>query len=194
MDVSYPLTEAIPSRADAAVEIPQLARRTIFKIWAAAALPMAALAWLVAPFLADRFAGDGHVPMAKALIVALTIGLVWQVVLVAILVGREQRTLRWSAVRKALWLRSPRSPRSGRVGGRIWLVLIPLILLFAAAPELLSTIAGPEDRELRHDRRVGRRQGVPGRGLRLVRRAPRDVPVIPSSARSSCSAGSSFRA
>ena len=29
-------------------------------VWAAVALPMAALAWLVAPALADRFAGDWH--------------------------------------------------------------------------------------------------------------------------------------
>jgi hypothetical protein len=51
---------------------------------------MAVLAWVVAPGLADRFTGDGHVPMAKALIVSLAIGMVWQFVLVAILVGRER--------------------------------------------------------------------------------------------------------
>ena len=69
-------------------------------------------------------------------LLSLTVGLVWQFVLVAILVGREQGTLRWSTVRDALWLRSPRSPRSGRVGGRVWLILIPLIVLFGAAHEL----------------------------------------------------------
>ena len=53
---------------------------------------MAVLAWLVAPVLADWFAGDGIVPMAKALFVSLSVGLVWQFVLVAILVGREQGT------------------------------------------------------------------------------------------------------
>jgi uncharacterized protein len=94
--------ETVPSRVD----IPQLRIRGIFAVWAAAALPMAALAWLAAPALADRFAGTGIVPMIKALIVCLTAGLVWQFVLVAILVGREQRTLRWSTVREALWLRS----------------------------------------------------------------------------------------
>ena len=103
MSVSYPLTAT--ARSDAAVshvEIPQLRIGRIFAVWAAAALPMAALAWLVAPALADRFAGVGDVPMAKALIVSLAIGMVWQFVLVAILVGREQRTLRWSTVREAL--------------------------------------------------------------------------------------------
>jgi uncharacterized protein len=145
VSVAHP---AIPARADAAVsvEIPQYRKRAIFTVWAAAALPMAALAWLVAPVLADRFSGDGHVPMSKALILSLTIGLVWQFVLVAILVGREQRTLRWSTIRGALWLRSPRSPRSGRVGGRVWLVVIPLILALAAE-ELIPRVAMPENRD-----------------------------------------------
>ena len=150
MSVSLPLTEsATPSRARTAVsqvEIPQLGKRAIFKIWAAAALPMAALAWLVAPVLADRFAGDGNVPLAKALFVSLTIGLVWQFALVALLVGREQRTLRWSTIREALWLRSPRSPRSGRVGGRVWLITIPLMLALAAE-ELIPRVAMPENRD-----------------------------------------------
>jgi membrane protease YdiL (CAAX protease family) len=149
MDVSYSLTEAAPpSRADAAdssIAIPQLGRRAILKIWAAAALPMAALAWIVAPVLADRFSGDGHVPMAKALFVSLTIGLVWQVVLVMGLVRREQGSLRFATIREALWLRSPRSPRSGRVGGRVWLVVIPLIVAFAVTNELLA-LSGPENR------------------------------------------------
>ena len=148
MSISVPSTAT--ARGDAAtssVEIPQLRIRGIFAIWAAAALPMAALAWLVAPTLADRFAGTGIVPMFKALIVCLTAGLVWQFVLVAILVGREQRTLRWPTVREALWLRSPRSPRSGRVGGRVWLILIPLILAFVAAQELVPTFPAPANRE-----------------------------------------------
>src|SRR3712207_3212795 len=137
------------SAGDAAVsvEIPQYSRRAILAIWAAAALPMAAAAWLVTPLLADTFGGDGIVPMAKALYVTLTVGLVWQFVLVAALVRREQGTLRWSTARDALWLRSPRSPRSGRVGGRVWLVLIPLIVLFGAAHELVPAIAAPENRD-----------------------------------------------
>jgi membrane protease YdiL (CAAX protease family) len=149
MNVSLPLTEA-PPRADTAVpavDIPQYSRRAIFAIWAAAALPMAAAAWLVTPLLAEGFGGDGIVPMAKALYVSLTVGLVWQFVLVAVLVRREQGSLRWSTVRDALWLRSPRSPRSGRVGGRIWLILIPLIVLFGAAHELVPAIAAPENRD-----------------------------------------------
>jgi membrane protease YdiL (CAAX protease family) len=150
MNHSLTVTEApTRSRADSAVsvEIPQYARRAILAIWAAAALPMAVLAWLVTPVLADRFGGDGIVPMAKAIYVSLTVGLVWQFLLVALLVRREQGNLRWSTVREALWLTSPRSPRSGRIGGRVWLVLIPLILLFGAAQELVPVVGAPENRD-----------------------------------------------
>src|SRR5213080_1816288 len=84
---SIPITkEAIPSQTEAAVSevaIPQYGLRAIFAVWAAAALPMAALAWLVAPALKDQFAGTGNVPFFKALNVCLTVGLVWQFVLVA---------------------------------------------------------------------------------------------------------------
>src|SRR5215207_7624212 len=136
MDVSHPLTQASTAAptdgAVSRVEIPQYRRRAILAVWAAAALPMAALAWLVAPAVADQLSGEGNLPMVKALLLCLTVGLIWQFVLVAILIGREQGTLRWSTLREVLWLRAPRSPRSGRAGGWLWLVLIPLIVAFAA--------------------------------------------------------------
>jgi uncharacterized protein len=133
-DVSPPLSEgATPSRADAAVskvEIPQYRLITILAVWAAAALPMGALAWIVAPALDDHFSGEGNVPLVKALLLLLTAGLIWQFVLVVILLWREQGTLQWPVVREALWLRSPRDPKSGRRGGRVWLILIPLFVAF----------------------------------------------------------------
>jgi uncharacterized protein len=122
-----------PSDPDTAapVEIPQYTLLQILAVWAAAALPMAALAWLVAPAIDDQFGGEGDVPMLKALLICLTVGLIWQFVLVVVLVRREQGTLRWPVAREALWLRSPRSPTTGRVGGRLWLIVIPLILITA---------------------------------------------------------------
>ena len=151
MDVSLPLNKrtaaAYDGAPDSTVEIPQYRRLAILAVWAAAALPMGALAWLVAPALADRFSGAANVPMAKALLLVLTVGLVWQFVLVLALVRREQGTLRWPVVRDALWLRSPRSPKSGRVGGRIWLIVIPLILVFGAAHELIPTFGASDDRD-----------------------------------------------
>ena len=150
MDASYAAT-GFAANAEADVRaraVPQYTRRGIIAIWAAAALPMAALAWIVAPIASHHLAGDGNVPLAKALLAALTLGLVWQFVLVATLLRREQGTLRWSIVRNALWLRSPVSPRTGRVGGRIWLVLIPLILAFGAEEFVSGGIPTPGDRDL----------------------------------------------
>jgi membrane protease YdiL (CAAX protease family) len=102
----------------------------ILVIWAAAALPMAALAWVVAPLVADRL--EGPLALPRALLVLLTLGLIWQFVLVVVLVHRERGSLRWAVLKDALWLHSPRSPTTGRIGGRLWLVLIPALLIFIA--------------------------------------------------------------
>lgn len=123
------------------VTVTQYSRRGVFAVWAAAALPMGALSWIVAPAIAD---GNGIESLLKPLLACLTIGLIWQFVLVMALVGYEQRSLRWSRLREALWLRSPRSPRSGRVGGRTWLLVIPLAL--AAGFEELISLPAPLDR------------------------------------------------
>jgi uncharacterized protein len=118
----------------------------ILGVWAAAALPMAVLAWVVAAALEDNFSGTGNVPMFKALILLLTAGMAWQFVLVALLIWHEQRTFRWSVVREALWLRSPKSPKTGRVGGRLWLIVIPLSLLFSVGA-MLPTFGAPGNRD-----------------------------------------------
>ena len=73
---------------------------------------MAALAWLVAPWLPRRL--DGPTALARALLACLTAGLVWQFVLVLVLVRREQGTLRWPVVKEALWLRAPQRPTDRR--------------------------------------------------------------------------------
>jgi membrane protease YdiL (CAAX protease family) len=102
----------------------------ILAVWAAAAVPMALLAWVVGPWLAGRL--DGPLALTRTLIGLLTVGLIWQFVLVVLLVYRERGSLRWPVLKDALWLHSPRSPTTGRVGGRLWLVLIPAVLLLGA--------------------------------------------------------------
>ncbi len=117
-------TELQPQR------LPQYSLRRILGTWAAAALPMGTLAWVIAPWLAGVF--DGPSAWFRALALCLTAGLVWQFVLVMVLVRREQGSLSWPILKNALWLRAPRSPRTGRRGGRLWLLLIPLVLALAA--------------------------------------------------------------
>ncbi len=125
--------------------IPQYTARRIAGVWAAAALPMAVLAWVVAPLLA--LALDGPAALPRALIVTLTAGLVWQFALVLLLVRREQGSLRWSVLKDALWLHAPRSPRTGRRGGLVWLVVVPLVVAFAAE-QLVPAIPAPADRDM----------------------------------------------
>jgi len=146
MDATARSAELLRSRATAPA-IPQYRRGAIVAVWAAAALPMAALAWLVAPALAHRFGGAGHVPMAKALITCLTAGLVWQSFLVLALIRRERNGLGWSGLRDALWLRAPRSPRTGRTGGKVWFVVVPFVLAFGAE-QLVPSLPAPSDRDL----------------------------------------------
>src|SRR5215217_7118345 len=78
-------------------DLPQYSLRQILAIWAAAALPMGLLAWIVAPWLRDQLGGRD--PFAEALLISLTAGLVWQFVLVVILVRQELGGLQWSRVR-----------------------------------------------------------------------------------------------
>ena len=125
--------------------LPQLGLRGILGVWAAAALPMALLAWVVAPLLADQLSGPAG--LSRALIIALTAGLVWQCALVLILVAREQGTLRWSVLRDALWLRAPSSPRTGRRGGRLWLIVVPLIVAVGAA-QLVPSLPAAAARDM----------------------------------------------
>ena len=138
-------TPAPVATPPAAPELPQYSRGKIAAVWAAAALPMAFLAWIVAPWLADRLDGPSQLP--RALLLCLTAGLIWQFVLVITLVAREQRSLRWSRLRQALWLNAPRSPRTGRRGGRVWLIL-PVLLVAFAAEELIPAVHQVAARDL----------------------------------------------
>lgn len=116
----------------------------ILAVWAAAAVPMGALAWIVAPLLEDQLEGDE--PLAQALLICLAMGLIWQFALVLILVRRELGRLEWARLRDALWLRSPRDPKTGRVGGRVWGWLLLLVVLLALLQEV-PAIPGPSVRD-----------------------------------------------
>jgi len=110
--------------------LPQLSIPSILAIWAAAALPMAGLGWLVSPWLGDSLDRTAGIP-GTTRVIALTVGLIWQFVIVLILVRREAGRLSWSNLRGRLWLQTPRNPRSGEEDRRMWLWLIPLVTLFA---------------------------------------------------------------
>jgi membrane protease YdiL (CAAX protease family) len=136
--------EQPPDQVDRYQAVRQYSLAEILAVWAAAAVPMGVLAWIVAPWLRDRLGGDE--PLAQALLILLTLGLIWQFVLVVILLRRELGTLRWARVRDALWLRPPRDPKTGRVGGRVWWWVLLFILIFGIE-QVLPAIPGPSVRD-----------------------------------------------
>jgi uncharacterized protein len=69
---------------------------------------------------------------------------VWLFALVVLLVFRERRSLRWGAMRDALWLRAP-SDRSGR-RGRPWLWLPVFLLGYAVLSVVPIDLPEPADR------------------------------------------------
>jgi CAAX protease family protein len=138
------VAEPLVREVDRYEAVQQYSLRQILAVWAAAAIPMGVLAWIVAPLLKDQFSGPE--PLIQSLFVCLTAGLMWQFVLVLILVRREIGSFEWPRVRDALWLRPPRDPKTGRVGGKLWWWALLFALLFAvwgAMPEIPS----PADRD-----------------------------------------------
>jgi membrane protease YdiL (CAAX protease family) len=117
---------AVSESSRALGSIPQYSARKTLLVWAAAAIPMAILGWVVAPALAL----DPHRPGFERLAV-LTAGLIWQFLLVMLLVYQEAGNLRWSTIRRRLWLTTPRGPRTAVSRRRLWWWLLPVILLTA---------------------------------------------------------------
>jgi membrane protease YdiL (CAAX protease family) len=111
------MTALVQPAVSAGTDIPQYSKGRVLGIWAAAAVPMGVLAWIVAPAIAG---GGGN--LIPVLIGCLTAGLVWQFVLILLLNGFSLRRL---------WLQPPSTP-DGRRGGRLWLWALPFVLGFGA--------------------------------------------------------------
>jgi membrane protease YdiL (CAAX protease family) len=133
-------TAARPAAGDEA--IPQYSRGMVLAVWAAAAVPMALLAWVVAPTVASD--GASQERFFITLLTALMFGLLWQAVLVVILVMRERRDPSWTNIRDRLWLRPPRT--ASRRGGRLWWWVLVFALALAAVDMAPFGPAGPDGR------------------------------------------------
>ena len=136
--------EPLVQEVDRYEAVRQYSLRQILGVWAAAAIPMGVLAWVVAPLIKGQL--GGREPLVEALLLCLTAGLIWQFVLVLILIRREVGSLEWSRVRDALWLRPPRDPKTRRVGGKVWWWALPFFLGFAIWG-LVPAIPGPSLRD-----------------------------------------------
>ncbi|WP_448640491.1 CPBP family intramembrane glutamic endopeptidase [Geodermatophilus sp. URMC 63] len=125
--------------------LPQYSARRVLGLWAAATAPMSVLGWLVAPQLA-RVLGSRD-PFIDALLLCFNLGGLWQVALVLLVVRRERGSLTRAHVADALWLRRPQDPRTGRVGGRVWLWVPPFLAGAAAFNFLPLDPVGPLPRD-----------------------------------------------
>ena len=164
-----PAARPTAARSTDRSQLPQYSLRQILAIWAAAALPMGLLAWIVAPWLRDQLGGRD--PFIEALLICFTAGLLWMLALVLILLRRELGGLAWPRVRDALWLRAPRDPKTARVGGKVWLWALPFVVLSAAVNALPIDPVGPMPRDLPKLIDTDRAEHFFSRQLGLVRDA-----------------------
>ena len=99
----------------------------ILGLWAAAALPMGILGWVVYPALTpDRVANPLKAAVTRVSL--MTAGLVWIFVLAMLIVYREEGDLRWTTIRRRLRLNAPLDPKTSEPRRRLWLWPIPIVL------------------------------------------------------------------
>jgi membrane protease YdiL (CAAX protease family) len=110
----------------------------ILGIWALAAVPMSALSWIAFPLLAPDFGAD-PLGFGVTRMVLLTLGLVWLFVLSMIIVRREEGDLRWTTVKRGLRLNAPREPATGETRLRLWLWVVPFLVVVAVVELVLNT-------------------------------------------------------
>ncbi len=125
-----------------AVETKQYNLAQILGIWIAVSAPMGILVYVLTPALSPDFESD---PIGAAMVGVglITVGLIWQFVLSMIIVYREEGDLRWATIRRRLWLNPPRDPKTGEPNRKLWLWLIPFILVLFTLP---AVIGPPLDR------------------------------------------------
>jgi uncharacterized protein len=96
----------------------------ILGIWAAAALPMGLLAWVIAPRIIP------YLPLHSGITYWLLIiaGMSWEFVVALVILRRELGSLRWDMLRKRLWLNLPRDPETGRGRARLFWWVVPCLM------------------------------------------------------------------
>jgi membrane protease YdiL (CAAX protease family) len=100
----------------------------ILGLWAATALPLAFMGWVVFPAVAPEWdvdpMGVGYARMAT-----IAVALAWEFVLALIIVRREEGDLHWSTIQRRLRLNAPRDPKTDEPRRKLWWWLIPLVIL-----------------------------------------------------------------
>ena len=109
----------------------------IIVLWAAVALPLGFMGWVIFPAVAPDW-GIDPMGVGYARMGTITVALFWQFVLALIIVHREEGNLRWATIRRRLRLNAPRNPRTGESQRKLWLWLIPLLILHLGGALFIS--------------------------------------------------------
>jgi membrane protease YdiL (CAAX protease family) len=110
----------------------QYSLRKILSIWAAAAIPMAVLSWILPLLVGGINLGVGDANnLALTRACFLTLGLIWQFVLVLFIVYQDEGSLSLSTIRRRCWLNTPRDPKTGLGRARLFLWLVPVFFVAA---------------------------------------------------------------
>jgi membrane protease YdiL (CAAX protease family) len=104
----------------------------ILGLWLAVSAPMGILGWVVYPALTPNRVAD-PLKAGTTRVLLMTAGLVWMFALAMWMVYREEGDLRWTTLRRRLRLNAPRDPKTGEPRRRLWLWLIPIVILSLAA-------------------------------------------------------------
>ena len=96
-------------------DVRQYSRPAVLAVWAAAAVPMALLAWVVVPAVAGSNTTPAH--FAVTLLTAMTIGLIWQAMLVGVLVARERRDVLDAVAARSAMAAIPRGRQAAAAVG-----------------------------------------------------------------------------
>lgn len=102
----------------------------ILGIWAAATIPYFIIAWVIFPAVTPDFESD-PIGAGYARMGTFAIALAWVFLLSLIIVYCEEGDLRWTTLKRRLRLNTPLDPKTGEPRRKLWLWLIPLVLLHA---------------------------------------------------------------
>ena len=137
--VSEPLVSAQSHAVDGIKSrnaIRQYSLLEILGIWAAVALPMGLIYWVIRPFVIPRVQWEP----GFLYLILITLGLVWEGIVAYLILRREVRPFTWANIKDRVWLQTPTDPKTGVPSKWLYLWTIPLLLVLWLGPEVLGPL------------------------------------------------------
>ena len=103
----------------------QYSLKNILTIWAAVAIPMPILAFIVAPVLYPYF----NIHNGIIFWICMIIGMFWQMVVSIYVLYHELGTLNWSVVKERIWLNKPFNHKTGKSSNKYFWWLVPGVII-----------------------------------------------------------------